>query len=161
MKISVFPFLAVVLLAAGLLFDTGCSSTDDRILAIIGADTLDVSLYSRYCERLHGKVPDSMAQREDLLTRLVDFKVKAKEAQALGLEKDTALQSEIREFSDDLSVSFLLEDQLVEPGIRELFTMRKEELRASHILVKFRKDFRGAIDTVSTRDEAEKLFQEV
>jgi peptidyl-prolyl cis-trans isomerase SurA len=153
--------LAVVLVVLGsAVVGDGCSG-GNSILAVIERDTLDVPAFERYCLKLRGEVPDSINRREELLTRLVNFKIKEHEARRQGLDKDSSYVRETARFNNDLSVSFLLEERLVMPGIRELYEMRKQEMRASHMLIKFHRDYKGRIDTASTRTEAQELLDQL
>ncbi len=161
MKHPSLPSLALLLLAGAMTLVTGCSSSNDSVLAVVERDTITVRTLTDYCRSLTLPVPAGRNERHDLLQRLIDFRLKAAEGRALGLESDSSLQADVAQQERDMAQYFLIDERLVQPGIRELYEMRRWELRSSHILIRFHHDYRGGLDTTRTREEAAKLLGQI
>jgi len=66
----------------------------------------------------------------------VNFRMKLRDAQVRGYDKDPDLESELKEYQEQVGVSYILEKWIIEPGVRELYDRRKEEFRVSHIMIR-------------------------
>jgi len=77
----------------------------------------------------------SLEDRKNYLDLLVKFKLKVLEARAQKLDKDPNIQKEINDYYTTLALSYLKKREVVDPGIRQLYDRRKEEIRAKHILI--------------------------
>ncbi|MCS7013689.1 MAG: peptidylprolyl isomerase [Chloroherpetonaceae bacterium] len=78
---------------------------------------------------------DSLTSYREFLDRLIDFKLKVKDAIDKGLENDPEVQNELRQYRNQLAQPYLTERELYENAIKDLYEKRKYEIDASHILV--------------------------
>jgi peptidyl-prolyl cis-trans isomerase SurA len=124
-------------------------------------DTVTVRDFERAYIRMRIVPPAGRAEKEDFLGRLVDYTVKLREAEAAGYASEPEVADDIAQHRDDLAISWLLERRVYDPGIEVLYRRRMEQVRASHILVKFHRDAGGRVDSASTRAEAEELLRKV
>ncbi len=76
-----------------------------------------------------------LEDRKNYLDLLVKFKLKVLEARAQKLDKDPNVQKEIKEYYTTLALSYLTKKEVIDPGIKQLYERRKEEIRARHILI--------------------------
>jgi peptidyl-prolyl cis-trans isomerase SurA len=165
-KKTPFPFLVLVFLPvlgifASLTVFPGCGGTASSVLAVVGADTIRVADFERQYVKLRNATPESPEQKEEFLNLLVDYRLKVKEAEARGIASLPDVKEDIARYRDQLAVSFLVERGVVEPAIQTLYQRRREEIKASHILVRNHRDANNQIDSVSTREEAEKVLAAV
>lgn len=79
---------------------------------------------------------DSLSKLKSFLDLYVNFKMKLRDAQIRGYDKNPALQDELLDYKKKVGVTYLLEKQLVEPGIKNLYDKRKVELRVSHLMIR-------------------------
>ena len=79
---------------------------------------------------------DSIKDYENFLNLYLKFKMKLRDAQVRGYHKDEDLINELNDYQKQVGVSYILEKELNEPGLRRLYDRRKEELRVSHIMVR-------------------------
>ena len=79
---------------------------------------------------------DSLSKLRSFLDLYVDFQMKLKDAYAKGYDKDPALQKELTDYKKNVGVSYILEKQLVDPAIKQLYERRKWEYRVSHIMIR-------------------------
>jgi len=79
---------------------------------------------------------DSIKDYENFLNLYLKFKMKLRDAQVRGYDKDEDLMNELNDYQKQVGVSYILEKELNEPGLQRLYDRRKEELRVSHIMVR-------------------------
>jgi peptidyl-prolyl cis-trans isomerase SurA len=75
----------------------------------------------------------SLNDREKFLDLMVNYKLKVKDARDRGLEKDSSILKELDTYRVSIAQSYMLENELFEPGARRMYDRKKEEVRASHI----------------------------
>ena len=79
---------------------------------------------------------DSLSQLKNFLDLYTIFKMKIRDAEVRGYDQDTSLNNELNDYKRKIAVSFLLNKEIVDPGIKDLYNKRKYELRVSHIMIK-------------------------
>jgi peptidyl-prolyl cis-trans isomerase SurA len=72
----------------------------------------------------------------NFLDLYVNFKMKLRDANVRGYASNKELNDELLDYKKKVGVSFLLEKQLVEPGVEELYNRRMKELRVSHLMLR-------------------------
>ncbi|MDW8109493.1 MAG: peptidylprolyl isomerase [Candidatus Kryptonium sp.] len=95
-------------------------------------------------------------ERKNYLDLLVKYKLKVLDAKAQNLEKDPNIQKEIKDYYTTLALSYLTKKEVVEPGLKQFYERRKEEIRARHILIEI---FYG--DTLSAYNRAMSIIREL
>lgn len=83
---------------------------------------------------------DTLDRREDIahyLELFINFKLKVKEAEALGLHKTDVFKEELEGYRKLLAKPYLTENSVTENLIEEAYERLKTEVNASHILVAF------------------------
>ncbi len=78
---------------------------------------------------------DSLSAYREFLERYIDFKLKVKDAIDKGFENDPEVLSELRQYRNQLAQPYLVEKELYENAIKDLYEKRQYEIDASHILV--------------------------
>ena len=79
---------------------------------------------------------DSLSQLKDFLNLYTTFRMKIRDAEVRGYDQDTSLTNELNDYKKKIAVSFLLNKEIVDPGIKDLYNKRKYELRVSHIMIR-------------------------
>ena len=128
-----------MILSLAVLALNGCTKrASDLILAEIGPERLTVRDYERMLMKNNGSWEAaksiSMEEKEKFLNLVVKFRLKLLEAYQRGLDKDPEILKEMEQYKASLAANFLLDREVVKPGLRQLYKRRKEEVRASHIL---------------------------
>lgn len=77
----------------------------------------------------------SLQDRKDFLDLLIKFRLKVKDARDRGLLNSPDIQNDINEYKKNFLSAFLIDKKIVEPHIKDLYDMKKYEVRASHILI--------------------------
>ncbi len=66
----------------------------------------------------------------------VNFRMKLRDAQVRGYNKDPELMNELKDYQEQVGVSYILEKWIIEPGVKQLYDRRTEEFRVSHIMIR-------------------------
>ncbi len=73
---------------------------------------------------------------KNFLDLYVNFKMKLRDAEIRGYDTNPELLKELNDYQEKVGVTFILEKQIVDPGVKELFNRRKYELRVSHLMIR-------------------------
>jgi peptidyl-prolyl cis-trans isomerase SurA len=158
----IIPLVSILLLI-------GCTRHHaETIVATIGNQTLTLEDYETTFARLNGGWERgenaTTEELEDFLDLLVKFRMKIKDAYDSGLHTEPDIQEELEEYRKTLAAAFLIERELVEPALLEMYQRRTEELRASHILIRLPPNpeptdtmlaYRRALDVIQKLDEGQ------
>ncbi|MFO7447369.1 MAG: peptidylprolyl isomerase [Ignavibacteriaceae bacterium] len=79
---------------------------------------------------------DSLSRLKSFLDLYVNFKMKLRDAEVRGYDQDPALQAELLDYKKRVGTTYLIEKEIVEPGVRDLYEKRKWELRVSHLMIR-------------------------
>ncbi len=129
--------LSVVILAAVLV---GCSPKEhDVLVASVANDPITLAeyeqLYLKNNASRESGAKMSQEEREKFLDLLVKYRLKLRDAYRQGLDRRPDVVNELLQYKGSLAASFSIERDVVSPGIRALYDLRTEEIRASHILI--------------------------
>jgi len=72
----------------------------------------------------------------DFMDLYVKFKMKLRDAEVRGYTSDPELEDELTSYQKQVGISYLIEKELIGPGIFDLYEKRKEELRVSHLMIR-------------------------
>lgn len=141
-----------MLLAA--FFIAGCSSsnvgdagTDEMPdmsnalqVAAFGSESLGLEEFEKeYARSVGGRdiaAADSLPMYTEFLDRYVDFRLKVMYAKDIGLNQDSTLLSEIDTYRNQLARPYLLEKEILDPILRDLYVRKQNMVDASHILIR-------------------------
>jgi peptidyl-prolyl cis-trans isomerase SurA len=155
-----FSQLIWIILGLGLML-AGCAGSGPAVVATFGKDPLTLEDFEASYAKNNGGwdkgVASTQEERERFLDLLVKFHLKVKEATERGLLADSAIKSEMEGYKIAVATSYMLERELVEPRIRELYERKKEEIHASHILIRVDRDANPA-DTLAAYQKAMKVI---
>ncbi|RPI05102.1 MAG: hypothetical protein EHM64_07675 [Ignavibacteriae bacterium] len=119
------------------LFLYGCGASNPT-LATIGDEKITLQEFEENYAKNNGgwdtSAVSSLQDRERFLDLLVKFRLKVKEARAQGMEKDSAIISEMENYNTSVSQSYMLEKEVIDPGVQQMYNRKTEELRTSHII---------------------------
>jgi peptidyl-prolyl cis-trans isomerase SurA len=114
----------------------GCGGT---YVADIAGDKISVeefeTIYSKNNGGPEAAAKTTIEDRQKFLDLYVKFRLKVKEAYALGYGNDKELRSELNEYRKNLAVSYMLEKEITKPALEKMYQRKLKSIRASHILV--------------------------
>ncbi len=138
----------------------GCAGSG-AMVAKVGNEPLTLREYEESYAKNNGgwekASASSMEDREKFLDLLVNFRLKVLEARNRGLLADSSIRHELDGYGLSVATSYALEKEIVEPKIKETYDRKKEELRASHVLIKLDPTATPA-DTLAAYQKAMKVI---
>jgi len=119
----------------------GCNPQQNDILLLeVGPDKVSLREYERFYERNAGAWEtarkSSLEDREKFLDLLTNYKLKLRDAYTRNLVNEPDVQAELREYRTNVATTYLVDRELTEPALRTMYDRRKDDLRASHILIR-------------------------
>lgn len=159
------PVSLLFILSCSLILGCASSRPDaERLLGTIGSEPLTLQEFEETYAKNNGgwenATHSSLEDRERFLDLIVKFKLKVLDARSQGIDRDTAVQNEINSYRLSVATSYMLEKELIEPSVREMYDRKKAELRASHIL--FRVDPNASPkDTLEMYNKAMRIIEKV
>lgn len=129
-------FLTVCILAF-LSATTVFSQNKKEVLMIIDGKPVYANEFERvYKKNLDLVQDESQKDIDGYLQLFIDYKLKIVEAQAQGLDKEENYLKEFSKYRDQLSRNYLFEDKVTEELAKEAYERGKEDIEASHILIR-------------------------
>jgi len=134
-----FKFLTFLLLSSVTMIVACSSMKKKQVVAEIGNEKIYLYEYEKQFLRSNPNIDSarskSLQDRKDFLDLLIKFRLKVKDARDRGLLTSTDIQNDINEYKKNFLSAFLIDKKIVEPHIKDLYEMKKYEVRASHILI--------------------------
>ncbi len=132
--IKIVSFLSIILLVVVV----ACSSKKKQVVAEVGDEKIYLDDYEKQymktVNNLDSAKNTDMEKRKEFLDLLVKFKLKVKDARERGLLKADDIQNDLNQYKENFLISFLIDKEIVEPQIKDLYEKKEYEIRASHIL---------------------------
>lgn len=122
-------------------FLTSCATQNNEIIvAKYGNNSISKDEFEKAYVKNVGSLEIAQKATGEQLSSFLDlylnFKMKLKDAENRGFQNDEELLSELTDYKKKVGVTFMLEKDIVEPGIQKLYEQRKKELRVSHLMVR-------------------------
>lgn len=115
-------------------------SDDPGVVAVIGNDVLTLEEFEeRYARTTGGEdvaASDSLGAYQDFLDRYVNFRLKVLAAREAGLDRDPEVLDEIETYRANLARPYLIDREVIDPLVREMYARQSELIDASHILIR-------------------------
>ncbi len=128
------------LLITAIIFFSCSTQHSDIVIAKYDAEKLTMAefekAYSKNAGGYEKASNDSYDNYRNFTDLYVNFKMKLKDAYERGYDKDESLMSELTDYKKKVGSSYIQEKYLVEPNLKELYERRKEEIRASHLMIR-------------------------
>jgi peptidyl-prolyl cis-trans isomerase SurA len=111
------------------------SAQDDRTLVTIAGEDIEVDefMYVFKKNNPQGEQPDSKSL-EEYLGLFINFKLKVKEAESLGMDTNKAFQGELAGYRQQLAEPYFVNKEILDDLLLEAYERKKYDIRASHIL---------------------------
>ncbi|MEO1051333.1 MAG: peptidylprolyl isomerase [Bacteroidota bacterium] len=139
-KINHFLLGFITLLALSCKSEQPLTSSDNDILFTVDGSPVTAEEFM-YVYKKNNFNNEKAFQREDIkdyLDLFVNFKLKIREAKALGMDTTASFNAEFNTYAEQLKKPYLTESGVTEKLINEAYQRMKEEVSASHILVRLK-----------------------
>jgi peptidyl-prolyl cis-trans isomerase SurA len=139
--------LTLVLMMMPLLW-LASQTTQDPVLLTIGNENVTksefLSIYQK--NNVNGEVMDKKSL-EEYLELFINFKLKVKEAEDLGLDTVPSFITELKGYRDQLAKPYFVDEELNAKLLQQAYERKKQDIRVSHILIRVEK-FTKPADTL-------------
>ncbi len=130
-----------ILLGTFIFTSAFAQQNNDPILLKVAGENITKSEFIRVYQKNNSK--DQAIDKKALdeyLELYINFKLKVKEAEELGLDTNQDFKSELNGYRATLAQPYLVDKDVTEDLIKEAYNRMLFDVRASHILVKLEKD---------------------
>ena len=138
------------------------SSPEEQTLFHLGDEPFSLKTFDYYFLK-NSEEPSADSAKikvNDYLDLYVNFRLKVKEAEALCQDQTEAYKEEFETYKKQLAEPYLMQTQINDEMVEEAYARMKQEVSASHILVKTT-DQANAEDTLSAYNKAMEVKQRV
>jgi peptidyl-prolyl cis-trans isomerase SurA len=140
MKKSVAVLITILLFSASGIHSIAQNNNDEVLITIAGeriSKTEFLNIYNK--NNVNSEVIDKKSL-EDYLELYINFKLKVKEAEELGMDTVSAFIQELNGYRNQLAQPYLTDEAMNEKLIREAYDRMFFDIRASHILIRMAPD---------------------
>ena len=131
----------------------------EDVLLTIGKDPVYASEFVRLLKKNLGSL-ESKPNIQESLELFINFKLKVKEAEALGIDTARQFITELESYRSHLAKPFLLDQEVTDELVKEAYERSLWEVRASHILLAVAMDAPPA-DTLIAFQKAMELREKI
>lgn len=127
--------LLFVLISSGILAQK--NDLSEKTLLTIDGTHYDADTFMKvYLKNLDIVQDESQKDVDNYLQLYIDYRLKLQQAYDLGLDEDPDYKKELLNYRSSLSQAYLTDTEVTEQLVKEAYQRSKEEVNASHILVK-------------------------
>lgn len=136
-------FLRILFLIFGIcsVFSVSGQENDNQTLFTFGKNKVSKAEFLNIYQKnnLKGEVIDRKSL-EEYLELYINFKLKVKEAEEMGMDTMESFVTELSGYRSQLAQPYLVDKEITETIIKEAYNRMLYDIRASHILIKLDKD---------------------
>lgn len=125
----------IQLLLVACLFIFNAHAQNETILTINGED-VSKSDFEYVFKKNNTDPTISQAELDDYMELFINYKLKVKEAEDLGMDTVSSFVNELNGYRDQLAAPYLTNSKVDEELVIQAYERMKTEIRASHILIK-------------------------
>lgn len=118
------------------------AEVSNPVLFTIQGESIKLNDFLKIYERNNTNNKEGYTQKmlEDYMELYINFKLKVKEAEALGMDTFSHISNELQVYRQQLAKTYLFDKEVNEQLITEAYERMKKEVNASHILISLNED---------------------
>lgn len=93
-------------------------------------------VYSKTVGGVENAKKDDQEKFRTFLDVYTNFKLKLEDGKERGFDKDPAMNQELDDYLKQVGQTYIIEKELIEPAVKQMWERRKKELRVSHIMTR-------------------------
>jgi len=118
----------------------GCSKKNKTVVAEIGSEKIYMYEFENQFLKTVGNNVDSakkttIEQRKEFLDLMIKLRLKVLDANEKGYLNAPEIKEDLANYKKNYISSFLIDRVVVDPYVKDLYEKKKNEIRASHILI--------------------------
>ena len=138
-KMKKFKMYGILLVIAMLAFSASNCNKANKTLVDIGSDKITLGEFEKQYLKTVGNIDTarnkSIEDKKQFLNLYINFRLKVKDARERGLLNNPDIQKDVEEYKRNFAPTYLVDKEIVSTKVKELYEKRKDEVRASHILI--------------------------
>ena len=127
---------SMLLMIFALFIGTGVFAQTSPVLLSIGNEEISLEEFERIYRKNNNESSLNRQDPGDYLELFINFKLKVKEAEALGMDTTTKFMNELEGYRKQLAKPYLVDEMAKEEMMREAYQWSKYDIHASHILIR-------------------------
>ena len=159
MKMKSTLFLIFFLFGIGF-FLKAQVNPEDALLSISGKNVSVSEFMSIYKKNNPKVAPIDKKSLDEYLNLFINFKLKVREAEDLGMDTVSSFKSELKGYRDQLAKPYLIDESEIDRLVKEAYDREHYDVRVSHIFVKLDKDALPK-DTLEAYKKISKIYERV
>lgn len=112
------------------------SQKPDDIILTIDNEPITKEAFEAIYRKNNKDTIFTQAELDEYMELFINFKLKVKEAEALGMDTAKTFIEELKGYREQLSRPYLVDSETTEVLMKEAYERKKTEVNASHILIK-------------------------
>lgn len=151
--------IAVLLFLTGFIFQVVAQKS--AVLIEFKDEKITTSEFQRIYRKNNAETPEYSAEDiKEYLDLYINFKLKVKEAEALGYDTAKSFISELSGYRKQLSQPYFIDNTVTDQLVEEAYERLKKEVNAAHILIRLEGDASPA-DTLNAYKKVLKIKKEI
>ncbi len=134
-----FKMYGILLIIALMAFSASNCNKGNKTLVDIGNDKITLGEFEKQYLKTVGNLDTaknkSIDDKKQFLNLYINFRLKVKDARERGLLNNPEIQKDVEEYKRNFGPTYLVDKEIVESQVKDLYERRKDEVRASHILI--------------------------
>lgn len=127
---------SILFMVLAALFTTGVFGQTSPVLLTIGDEEVTLAEFERIYLKNNNESSLNRQSAEEYLELFINFKIKVKEAEALGMDTTSKFINELEGYRKQLAKPYLVDEAGKEEMMEEAYQWSKYDIRASHILIR-------------------------
>jgi peptidyl-prolyl cis-trans isomerase SurA len=159
LRISNMRFFFIICLI-GWHISANVSAQSDPVLFTVDGQSVPASEFTYIYSKNNREDADfSEKSLREYLDLYVKFKLKVREAYAMGLDTVATLKNELGGYRKQLADSYLNDKEIMDRLVREAYDRMQEDVRVAHIMVRTNPNL--ATDTMAGYERIQKIYQDL
>ena len=144
-----FPGIHKLVLALTVISCTAAGAVQAQTVLNIAGEAVSTEDFSHIFKKNNRDSVITAESLDEYMELFIDFKLKVKAAEALGMDTASSFVNELAGYRKQLARPYLVDNELLDALVTEAYDRTLEEVRASHLLIKLSADATPADTAIS------------
>ena len=131
----IYRNLAMLLFAASMISTSFAQTEPDPVIMNVDGKPVLRSEFEAIYKKNNKEAPVTKEALDEYLDLFINYKLKVREAEALGMDTIGKFKTELDGYRKQLARPYLIDRELNDALMKEAYARMQEEVRAAHILV--------------------------
>ncbi|HZK07217.1 MAG TPA: peptidylprolyl isomerase [Bacteroidales bacterium] len=129
--------VAAIMVFSIMFLSLNAQNASEKVLLTIGNDKISSNEFMAIYQKnnVDGEVLDKKSL-EEYLELFINFKLKVKEAETLGLDTAASFKNELKGYRDQLAKPYFVDEEVNAHLLQQAYNRKLKDVRVSHILVR-------------------------